>query len=97
MILTRSTPRLRADNYLHSLTVVVNDTTGAETTIEQFLQKMRLIASIHENVLLNVEAQQKQKRTYATRRGKQTFEGLIVEQTMVKMKKPRKKKVLTSS
>jgi len=62
------------------------------------MQKMKLIANIHENVLLNVEhAQQKQKKTYATRRGKQTFEGLIARQTMVKMKKPRKKKALTSN
>ncbi len=98
MILTGCTPCLRADNYLHSLTVVVDDTVDAETTAEQFMQKMKLIASIHENILLNVEhAQQKQRKTYATRRGKQTFEGLIVGQTMVKMKKPGKKKVLTSS
>jgi hypothetical protein len=39
---------------------------------------MKLIANIYENVLLNVEhAQQKQKKTHATRRGKQTFEGLV--------------------
>jgi hypothetical protein len=59
---------------------------------------MKLIASIHENVLLNVEqAQKKQKKTYATRKGKQIFEGLVVGETMVKMKKPRKKKALTTS
>jgi hypothetical protein len=62
------------------------------------MQKMKLITSIHENVLFNVEhAQQKQKKTYATKRGKQTFEGLVVGQTMVKMKMPGKKKALTSS
>jgi hypothetical protein len=39
---------------------VVDETANAETTIEQFMQKMKLIASIHENILLNVEhAQQK--------------------------------------
>jgi hypothetical protein len=98
MILTRCTPCLRADNYLHSLTVVVDDIVDAETTAEQFMQKMKLITNIHENVLFNVEhAQQKQRKTYATRKGKQTFEGLIARQTMVKMKKPRKKKALTSS
>jgi len=59
---------------------------------------MKLIVSIHENILLNVEhAQKKQMKTYATRRGKQTFEGLVNGQTMVKMRKPRKKKALTSS
>jgi hypothetical protein len=77
---------------------VVHDTIDAKTTIKQFMQKMKLIASIHENILLNVEhAQQKQKKTYATRRGKQTFEGLVVGQTMVKMKKLGKKKTLTSN
>jgi len=34
MILTGRTPRLRADNYLHSLTAVVDDTADAETTAE---------------------------------------------------------------
>jgi hypothetical protein len=59
---------------------------------------MKLITIIHENVLFNVEhAQKKQKRTYATRNGKQTFEGLVIRQTMVQMKKPAKKKALTSS
>jgi hypothetical protein len=39
---------------------------------------VKLIASIHENVLLNVEqAQKKQKKTYEGRKGKQTFEGLV--------------------
>jgi len=62
------------------------------------MQKVRLIASIHENVLLNVErAQQKQKKAYVTRKGKQAFEGLVAGETMVKMKKPRKKKALTAS
>jgi hypothetical protein len=59
---------------------------------------MKLITNIHENVRLNVkQAQPRQKKTYATRKRKQTFEGLIVGQTMVKMKKPGKKKALTSS
>jgi hypothetical protein len=98
MILTGRTPRLRADNYLHSLTAEVDDTADVETTAEWLVQKMKLIANIHENVLLNVEqAQQKQKRTYAARKGKQTFEGLVAGETMVKMKKPGKKKALTAS
>jgi hypothetical protein len=36
--------------------------TDAKTIAEQFLQKMKLIASIHENVLLNVEQAQKKQR-----------------------------------
>jgi hypothetical protein len=59
---------------------------------------MKLIASIHENVLFNVEkAQKKQRKTYATRKDKQTFEGLVTRKTMVKMKKLGKNKALTSS
>ncbi len=59
---------------------------------------MELIASIHKNVLLNVEqAHKKQRKTYATRKGKHLFEGLIARETMVKMKKPGKKRALTTS
>jgi hypothetical protein len=54
MILTGRTPRLKANNYLHSLTAEVNDTADVETTAEQFMQKVRLITSIHEKVLFNV-------------------------------------------
>jgi hypothetical protein len=50
MILIGHTPHLKADNYLHSLTVVVDDIVDAESTIKQFLQKMKLIVRIHENV-----------------------------------------------
>ncbi len=96
MILTGCTPHLRADNYLHALTDVTND--NVEVAATQFLQKVKLIANIHENVLLNVEqAQKKQRKTSATRKSKQTFEGLVAGETMVKMKKPGKKKALTAS
>jgi transposase InsO family protein len=55
MILTSRTPRLRADNYLHALTAMTNDGANVEVAAAQFLQKVELIANIHENVLLNVE------------------------------------------
>jgi len=55
MILTGHTPRLRADNYMHALTTVTDDNVDVEVAAAQFLQKVKLIASIHENVLLNVE------------------------------------------
>jgi hypothetical protein len=98
MILTGRTPRLRADNYLQALTTEIDDTTKVETMAEQFMQKVTLIAGIHEIVLLNVEhAQKKQKRAYATRKGKQVFEGLNAGETMVKMRKPGKKKTLIAS
>jgi len=59
MILTGRTPRLRADNYLHALTVVTDDDVDVEIVAAQFLQKVKLIASIHKNVLFNVEQAQK--------------------------------------
>jgi hypothetical protein len=59
---------------------------------------VELIASIHNNVLLNVEqAQKQQKKVYAARKGKHLFEGLIASQTMVKMKKLGKIKALIAS
>jgi hypothetical protein len=98
MILTGRTPRLRADNYLHALIQVTDDGVDVEVAAAQFLQKMELIASIDEDVLLNVEqAQKKQRKTYAARKGKHMFEGLIAGETMVKMKKPGKKRALATS
>jgi hypothetical protein len=59
---------------------------------------MELIASIHENVLLNVEqAQKRQRKIYASRRGIHLFEGLVARVTMVKMKKPGKRRALSTS
>ncbi len=55
MILTGRTPHLRANNYLYSLTAMVDDTADVETTVKQFMQKIKLIAKIHENVLLNIK------------------------------------------
>jgi hypothetical protein len=98
MILTGRTPRLRAENYLQALTTKVDDGVDMETATAQFLQKVELIANIHNNVLLNVEqAQQQQRKVYAAKRGKHLFEGLTASQTMVKMKKPGKRRALTAS
>ncbi len=69
MILTGQTPRLRADDYLQALTAETDDGIDMEAVAAQFLQKVELIASIHDNVLLNVEqAQKQQKKIYAARR-----------------------------
>jgi hypothetical protein len=80
------------------LTAETNESVDVEVTAAQFLQKEKLIASIHENVLLNVEqAQKKQRKTYAFRKGKHLFEGLVAWETMVKMKKPGKKRALIAN
>jgi hypothetical protein len=98
MILTGRTPRLRADNYLQALTAVTDDGVDVEVATAQFLQKVELITSIHENVLLTMEqAQKKQRKAYANRKGKHMFEGLVAGETMVKMKKPGKKRALAAS
>jgi hypothetical protein len=98
MILTGRTPRLRADNYLQALTAETDDGVDMDNAAVQFLQKVELIASIHDKVLLNVgQAQKQQKKVYAARRGKHLFEGLIAGQTMVKMKKPGKRRAMTAS
>jgi hypothetical protein len=55
MILTGRSSRLRADNYLNALIDVIDDGADVEVAAAQFLEKVRLIASIHESVLLNVE------------------------------------------
>jgi len=98
MILTSRTPRLRTDNYLSALTSVIDDADGVEQIAAQFLEKVKLIVSIHESVLLNVEqAQKKQRSTYANKKGKHLFEGLVAGETMVKMKRPGKKRALAAS
>jgi hypothetical protein len=98
MILTGRSPRLRADNYLNALTDVIDDGADVEVATAQFLEKVRLIASIHESVLLNVEqAHKKQRNAYANRKGKHLFKGLVAGVSMVKMKKPGKKRTLTAS
>jgi len=98
MILTGRTPHLKVDNYLHALTTKTDVGAKVEVVAAQFLQKMEFIASIHENVLLNVEqAQKQQRKTYATRKGKHLFEGLVAGVTMVKMKKLGKRRALSAS
>ncbi len=62
MILTGRTTRLRADNYLQALTTETDESVDVEVTVAQFLHKVKLIASIHENVLLNVEQAQKKTK-----------------------------------
>ncbi|CAK9249642.1 unnamed protein product [Sphagnum jensenii] len=52
----------RADNYLDALTNEIDDTSSIEDTTVQFLEKVQLIASIHECVLLNVEQTHKKQK-----------------------------------
>lgn len=58
MILVRHTLCLKANNYLQSLTIIMDDIADVETTTKWFIKKIKLVVSIHENVLLNVEQTQ---------------------------------------
>ncbi len=63
--------------------------------MQLMVEKLKLISVMHSYVLENVDQTQKrQRRSYATWKGKQEFSGLEEGRTMVKMKKPRKKKAL---
>jgi hypothetical protein len=98
MILTSRSPCLRAYNCLNALTDIIDDGADVEIVAAQFLENVKLIASIHESVLLNVQqAQKKQNSSYAARKGKHLFEGLVAGVSMVKMKKPGKRRALTAS
>jgi len=55
MVLTGRSPRLRVDNYMSALTGVVDDGVDVGQIAAQFLEKVKLIASIHKNVLFNIE------------------------------------------
>jgi hypothetical protein len=89
---------LRADNFLQALTAETDESENVEVLAARFLQKVELIASLHDDVLVNVEqAQRRQKKNYAARKGKHLFEGLIAGSTMVKMKKPGKRRALIAS
>jgi hypothetical protein len=70
MIMIGRTPHLRASNYLHSSIALIDDIVDTKFIIKQFFQELKLIVSIHENVMLNVEqAQKKQKKTYLLKKG----------------------------
>jgi hypothetical protein len=69
---------LRADNFLQALTAETDESENVEVLAAQFLLKVELIASLHDDVLVNVEqAQRRQKKSYAARKSKHLFEGLI--------------------
>ncbi len=83
---------------MQALTAETDEGGSIEDVAAQFLEKVELIGSIHNNVLCNVEqAQKQQRKVYAARRGKHLFEGLVAGQTMVKMKKPGKRRALSAS
>jgi hypothetical protein len=83
---------------LDTLTDAIDDSSSVENAAEQFMEKVKLIANIYKDVLLNVwQAQKKQRGTYANRAGKHLFEGLVTGVSMVKMKISGKRRALSAS
>jgi hypothetical protein len=76
MVLTGRMPKLTIDNNLRGLCDVFDEQENPEVITKQMILKMQLIASVHKTLLENVEqAQKRQRKVYATRKGLQTFEG----------------------
>jgi len=81
---------------LNTLTNAIDDSSSVENAAKQFLEKVKLIASIHKDVLVNIgQAQKKQRGTYTNRPSKHLFEGLVAG--VVKMKIPGKRRALSAS
>ncbi len=55
MILIGMIPRLTIDNWLNSLTQVVDDQIDLEKMALQMVSKMELMAQLHESLLENVD------------------------------------------
>ncbi len=59
VILIGCTLRLQVDNYLHALIITMDDVVDTTTNVKHFIKKMKLVVSIHEDVLFKVEQAQK--------------------------------------
>ncbi len=59
IILIGCTLHFQVDNYLQALITTVDDAANITTNVKHFIKKMKLVTSIHENVLLKVEQAQK--------------------------------------
>jgi hypothetical protein len=93
MVLTGRTPRLTCDNGLSTFTNVQKDELTLDEMMQLMMEKLKFISDMHSYILENVDQTQKRQcRSYAARKGKQEFSGLEEKRTMVKMRKPRKKK-----
>jgi hypothetical protein len=95
MVLIGRTPRLTCDNGLSTFTNVQKDEFTLDEMTQLMVEKFKLIFYMHSFVLENVDqAQKRQCRSYATQKNKQEFSGLEEGRTMVKLRKPRKKRAL---
>jgi hypothetical protein len=97
MVLTIRTPRLTCDNGLSAFTNVEKDELTLEEMTRLMVEKLKFIFDMHSSVLENVDQAQKKQNSYAAQKCKQEFVGLEEGKTMVKMKKPGKKKALLAN
>jgi uncharacterized protein YmfQ (DUF2313 family) len=66
--------------------------------MQLMVEKFKLISNMHSSVLENVDQTHKrQRRSYVAQKCKQEFVGSEEGRTMVKMRKPRKKKALLAN
>ncbi len=90
-------PKLTIDNNFNGLCNIFNEHANPQVVTDQMILKMQLIASVHKSLLKNVEdVQKKQRKVYVARKGLQTFED-FVENSKVKMRRPRKKILLLNN
>jgi hypothetical protein len=71
MIFIGRIPKLRIDKFFSPLVGTYNEDDDPEIMVERMIKKMQLISKMHGQILNSVvQAQAKQKRAYASRKGK---------------------------
>jgi len=98
MVLTSRTLRLTYDSSLIAFINVEKEKLTLEEMTQLMVEKLKFISNMHSFVLENVDQSQKrQHKTYAAQKGKQKFVGFEKGKTMVKMRKPGKRRALLAN
>ncbi len=98
VVQTRRTPRLTCDNNLVTFINVEKEKFTLEEMTQLMVEKLKFISNMHSFVLENVDQEQKrQHRNYVAQKGKQKFVGFEERKTMVKMRKPKKRRALLAN
>jgi len=98
MVQTRRTPRFTCDSNLVTFINVEKEKFTLEEMTQLMVEKLKFISNMHSFVLENVDQEQKrQHRNYVAQKGKQKFVGFEERKTMVKMRKPKKRRALLAN
>jgi hypothetical protein len=98
MVLIGRTLRFTCDNSLVAFTNVEEEKLILEEMTQLIMEKLKLISNMHSFVLENLDqAQKKQRRSYVARKGKHDFVGFEEGKTVVKMRKPGKRRTLLAN